>query len=79
MVESVPFMHKDNRRLDPFPITLAAEITRQTPYSEEQALRGIYGMLSCYGNNEDTHIAINEFIKYHSIDLRAISERLNLK
>ncbi|GEM_PF-2199178 len=66
-------MHNDGLRVDQFPIALATEIAQQTSYSKEQALRGIYGMLSCYGNTEDTYTAIKEFIKCNSMELHSAS------
>ncbi len=45
------------------PLTLATHVAQQTPYSLDQALRGVYGILSCYEDTSEASKAIEEFIQ----------------
>lgn len=50
------------------PVDLATRITQQTPYSLDQALRGVYGLMSCYGDCAELNKAVEEFIQCQSGD-----------
>ena len=42
--------------------TLATRIAQQTPYSFDQALLGVQGLLSCYDDENAVNTAVTELI-----------------
>lgn len=43
-------------------VALATRVAQQTPYSIDQALLGVQGLLSCYDDERAVNAAVTEFI-----------------